>query len=168
MNSEQYLRDHSPRFEDLCLSRRQFLHRAGMGFGALGLAGLLSRTSTFAATSQAPLIKPQFVAKATRVIHIFAQGGPSHVDTWDPKPSLNQRDGQELPDLKGVAMGSSFKFSKHGKSGIEVSDAFSAIAKHVDDLAVIRSMHTDIPAHDVATVFMNTGSLRMAKPSLGA
>ena len=168
MNSEQFLRDHSPRLEDLCLSRRQFLHRAGMGFGALGLVGLLSRTATFAADNSAPVIKPHFAAKATRVIHIFAQGGPSHVDTWDPKPLLNQRDGQELPDLKGVAMGSDFKFSRHGKSGIEVSEAFPELAKHVDELSLIRSMHTDIPAHDVATVFMNTGSLRMAKPSLGA
>jgi len=139
-----------------------------MGFGALGLAGLLSRTAGFAATSQAPTIKPHFAAKATRVIHIFAQGGPSHVDTWDPKPLLSQRDGQDIPDLKGVAMGSTFKFSRHGKSGIEVSQVFSELAKHVDDLAVIRSMHTDIPAHDVATIFMNTGSVRMAKPSLGA
>ncbi|MFM9961684.1 MAG: DUF1501 domain-containing protein [Planctomycetaceae bacterium] len=168
MNPEQFLRDHSPRPEDLCLSRRQFLQRAGMGFGALGLAGLLSRTPVLGAASPAPTIKPHFAVKATRVIHIFAQGGPSHVDTWDPKPLLNQRDGQDLPDLKGVAMGSSFKFSRHGKSGIEVSEVFSEIAKHVDDLAVIRSMHTDIPAHDVATIFMNTGSLRMAKPSLGA
>ncbi len=139
-----------------------------MGFGALGLAGLLSRTPVLGAASPTLTIKPHFAAKAMRVIHIFAQGGPSHVDTWDPKPLLNQRDGQDLPALKGVAMGSSFKFSQHGKSGIEVSEVFSEIAKHVDDLAVIRSMHTDIPAHDVATIFMNTGSLRMAKPSLGA
>lgn len=167
MKSEQYLRDHSPRLDDLCLSRRQFLQRAGMGFGAIGLAGLLSRGSAFGETP-GTVIRPQFPSKATRIIHIFAQGGPSHVDTWDPKPLLNERDGQELPDLKGVAMGSSFKFSKHSRSGIEVSDAFPELAKHVDDMTVIRSMYTDIPAHDVATVFMNTGSLRMAKPSLGA
>ncbi|HAV63832.1 MAG TPA: DUF1501 domain-containing protein, partial [Verrucomicrobiales bacterium] len=138
-----------------------------MGFGALGLAGLLSRTQAFAGGSEVAL-KPHFAAKATRVIHIFAQGGPSHVDTWDPKPELNRRDGQELPEVKGVAMGSNFKFARHGKSGIEVSEVFPQLAKHVDDMTVIRSMHTDIPAHDVATVFMNTGSLRMAKPSLGA
>ncbi len=168
MNSEQILREHSLRHDDFCLSRRQFLQRAGMGFGALGLAGLLSRASALAAGGTSPAIKPHFTSQATRVIHIFAQGGPSHIDTWDPKPLLNQRDGQELPDLKGVAMGSNFKFSKSGKSGIEVSEVFPELAKHVDDLAVIRSMHTDIPAHDVATIFMNTGSLRMAKPSLGA
>ncbi len=139
-----------------------------MGFGALGLAGILgSRTSAFGGEPTG-IITPQYPAKATRVIHIFAQGAPSHVDTWDPKPELNRLDGQELPGVKGVAMGSPFKFSKHGQSGIEVSEVFPELAKHIDEMAVIRSMHTDIPAHDVATVFMNTGSLRMAKPSLGA
>jgi hypothetical protein len=70
--------------------------------------------------------------------------------------------------MNGVAMASPFKFAKYGQSGIEVSEVFSAIAKHVDDLAIIRSMNTDIPAHDVATVMMNTGSLRSIKPSVGA
>src|SRR5207249_8836977 len=75
---------------------------------------------------------------------------------------------QSLPGLNGVAMPSPFQFRKCGKSGIEVSEVFSALGEHVDDLAIIRSMYTDIPAHDVATVFMNTGSLRMARPSVGA
>lgn len=168
MNSEKYIHDHTPRLEDLCSSRRQFLQRAGMGFGALGLAGLLGSRSSLLSADTESIIKPQYQAKAKRVIHIFAQGAPSHVDTWDPKPELNRLDGQELPGMKGVAMGSKFKFSKHGQSGTKVSEVFPELAKHVDEMAVIRSMHTDIPAHDVATVFMNTGSLRMAKPSLGA
>src|SRR5204863_2950535 len=109
-----------------------------------------------------------FAAKAKHVIHIFAQGAPSQVDTWDPKTELTKRNDQTLPGLNGVAMGSPFKFAKYGKSGIEVSEVFSAIGQHVDDLAVIRSMYTDIPAHDVATVMMNTGSLRSIKPSVGA
>jgi len=143
-------------------SRRDFLSRCGLGLGALGLTSLLSEDLLAQAKAG------QFPARAKRVIHIFAQGAPSQVDTWDPKPELTKFNGQTLPGLNGVAMGSPFKFAKYGQSGIEVSEVFSAIAKHVDDLAVIRSMQTDIPAHDVATVMMNTGSLRMAKPSVGA
>ena len=90
------------------------------------------------------------------------------MDTWDPKPELTKANGKSLPGENGVAMASPFKFSRYGQSGIEVSEVFSAIAKHVDDLAVIRSMQTDIPAHDVAQLFMNTGSLRSVKPSLGS
>jgi hypothetical protein len=110
----------------------------------------------------------QFPAKAKHVIHIFAQGAPSQVDTWDPKPELTKMDGKALPGMNGVALASPFKFSKHGQSGIEVSEVFPKLAEHVDELAVIRSLQTDIPAHDVATVMMSTGSTRMIKPSLGA
>ncbi len=153
---------------EVSCSRREFLARCGMGLGALGLASLLSN-EVLAAASPASIAKPtQFPAKAKHVIHIFAQGAPSHVDTWDPKPALAQYADKSLPDLNGVAMPSPFKFTKHGQSGIEVSEVFSALGEHVDDMAVIRSMYTDIPAHDIATVFMNTGSLRMAKPSMGA
>ena len=143
-------------------SRREFLSRCGMGLGFLGLTSLLSDELL------AQLKTTHFPAKAKHVIHIFAQGAPSQVDTWDPKPELTRFNDQSLPGLNGVAMASPFKFARYGKSGIEVSEVFSAIAKHVDDLTVIRSMQTDIPAHDVATVMMNTGSLRTAKPSLGA
>jgi hypothetical protein len=139
-----------------------------MGFGALGLASLLSEEAIAAIQGGAPGKATHFPAKAKRVIHIFAQGAPSQVDTWDPKPELTRLNDQTLPGLNGVAMASPFKFAKYGQSGIEVSEVFSSIATHVDDLAVIRSMQTDIPAHDVATVMMNTGSLRMAKPSMGA
>jgi hypothetical protein len=155
--------------EEVLSSRRQFLARCGMGLGALGLASLVSEDAIAAATGAAAGAKPtHFPAKAKHVIHIFAQGAPSHIDTWDPKPALAKYEDQTLPDLNGVAMPSPFKFTKRGKSGIEVSEVFDALGNHVDDMAIIRSMHTDIPAHDVATVFMNTGSLRMAKPSLGA
>src|SRR5208282_449363 len=111
---------------------------------------------------------PPLPAKAKHVVHIFAQGAPSHVDTWDPKPSLNKMDGQEIPGMNGVAMGSPFKFEKKGKSGIEVSEVFPQLGEMVDDLTVIRSMYTDIPAHEVATVFMNTGSTRFSRPSVGS
>lgn len=155
--------------EEVLCSRRQFLARCGMGLGALGLASILSEEAIAAANGAAAGVKPtHFPARAKSVIHIFAQGAPSHIDTWDPKPVLAQYDDQSLPGLNGVAMPSPFKFTKRGKSGIEVSEVFDALGHHVDDMAIIRSMHTDIPAHDVATVFMNTGSLRLAKPSIGA
>ena len=157
------------RSEDtLCLDRRQFLQRSGLSFGLLGLAGLLQEGSAASPDPSHPSPAAFFPAKAKRIIHIFAQGAPSQVDTWDPKPELTRHADQSLPGLNGVAMASPFKFAKYGKSGIEVSQVFSHLAEHVDKMAIIRSMHTDIPAHDVATLFMNTGSLRMAKPSLGS
>ena len=163
--------------EDYFLTRRQFLSRVGMGLGALSLASVIDPLSTFAGPSATPATgasgnlllphAPHFPGKAKCIIHIFAQGAPSHVDTWDPKPALSALDGKTLPG-GGVAMGSPFKFTPMGRSGVEVSEVFTKIGAHADDLAVIRSMWTDIPAHDVATVFMNTGSLRISKPSLGS
>ncbi|MBP8257069.1 MAG: DUF1501 domain-containing protein, partial [Opitutaceae bacterium] len=165
----------STQLEDYLLSRRQFLSRMGMGMGALSLATLLDPSGMSGAPLQidaagGPLLPkaPHFSGKAKAVIHIFAQGAPSHVDTWDPKIELNKRDGRSIGSDGGVAMGSPFAFRKYGKSGTEVSELFAKTAQHVDDLAVVRSMYTDIPAHDVATVFMNTGSLRITKPSLGS
>jgi len=172
MNGDKYIREHTPRLEDLFITRRQFLQRAGMGFGMLGLATLLNEesfSSTAKAEEAASLTPrtPPSPAKAKHVVHIFAQGAPSHVDTWDPKPALAQYDGQTLPGMDGVAMASPFKFAKKGKSGIEVSEVFPKLGELVDDLAVVRSMYTDIPAHEVATVFMNTGS-RLPRPSIGS
>jgi len=173
--TNKYIAGHAAKPEDFFQTRRQFLQRAGMGFGALGLAalmgdGLLS-IPVAAAEAMNPLSPkaPHFPAKAKHVVHIFAQGAPSHVDTWDPKPALARYDGKTIPGQNGgVAMASPFKFSKHGKSGIEVSEVFPKLAEHVDELAIIRSCYTDIPAHDVATTFMNTGSLRLSRPSIGS
>ena len=143
-----------------------------MGLGALSLAGLLEPDKLLAGPSGvvsgplAPKSSP-LPGKAKAVIHIFAQGAPSHVDTWDPKPALTRMDGRSLSD-GGIAMGSPFKFTPMGKCGTEVSELFSNVGRHIDDLAVVRSMYTDIPAHEVATVFMNTGSLRIPKPSMGS
>src|SRR5689334_11980683 len=169
----KFIREHSATIEDLFITRRQFLQRAGMGFGALSLAALFGNellSSTAQADSIASLAPrpPQFPAKAKHVVHIFAQGAPSHVDTWDPKPALTQYDGKSIPGYDGVAMASPFKFEKKGKSGIEVSEVFPKLGELVDDLAVIRSMYTDIPAHEVATIFMNTGSTRLSRPSIGS
>ena len=168
----KYIREHWPRLEDRFITRRQFLQRAGMGFGMLGLAALLGEEllgSTANAEDASGLLprNAPLPAKAKHVVHIFAQGAPSHVDTWDPKPALAQYDGKTLPGMEGVAMASPFKFERKGKSGIEVSEVFPKLGELVDDLAIIRSMHTDIPAHEVATVMMNTGS-RLPRPSLGS
>ena len=162
--------------EDYFLTRRQFLGRVGMGLGALGLATMLDPLALAASPASTPLVTggsllpkaPPFPGKAKAVIHIFAQGAPSHIDTWDPKPALTRMDNRSIGNDGGVAMASPFQFQKYGKSGLEVSDLFARTAAHADDLAVIRSMYTDIPAHEVATMFMNTGSIRITKPSLGS
>src|SRR5437867_3453405 len=171
--TNKFIQEHSARLEDLFVTRRQFLQRAGMGFGALSLAALLGEEmlgGAARAEANANLLPraPHFPAKAKHVVHIFAQGAPSHVDTWDPKPTLAQYDGQSIPGSDGVAMASPFKFAKKGKSGIEVSEVFPKLGELVYDLTVIRSMYTDIPAHEVATVYMNTGSTRLARPSMGS
>jgi hypothetical protein len=162
---------HKPHLDDYFLTRRAFLNRFGMGLGALGLATMMGPAFQAVAASTAnPLApkQPHFPARAKRVIHIFAQGAPSHVDTWDPKPELNRLDGQSLPGVDGVAMGSPFKFTARGKCGLEVSEVFPKLGDMADDLCVVRSCYTDIPAHEVATVFMNTGSTRQARPSMGS
>ncbi|MEO7675509.1 MAG: DUF1501 domain-containing protein [Verrucomicrobiota bacterium] len=154
-------------------SRRDFLSRLGMGMGALGLGSLLGNdliSSALADTNFSPFApkQPPFPSKAKRVIHIFANGAPSQVDTWDPKPSLAKFDGKSINGGNGVAMPSPFKFQKYGRSGIEVSEVFPRLAEHVDEMAIIRSMQTDVPAHEIATVMMNTGSRQLAKPCLGS
>lgn len=176
MNTDdKFKQEHSAQLSDYLLTRRQFLNRAGMGFGALSLAALFGEGlflgDAAAASSSANSLQPKslhFPAKARHVVHIFAQGAPSHIDTWDPKPALAKYDGKSIPGYDGVAMASPFKFEKRGRSGIEVSEVFPQLGELVDDLCVVRSCYTDIPAHEVATVFMNTGSTRQARPSLGS
>src|SRR5688572_12459710 len=163
---DKYLSEHTPSMADFCVSRRQFLNRFGMGFGALSLAGMMSELATpeavAAAAQSGPLAakQPHFPAKAKQVVHIFAQGAPSHIDTWDPKPALEKYADQPLPGTNGVGLPSPFKFEKKGKSGIEVSDVFPRLGEHVDNMAIIRSMWTDIPSHEFASILMNTGSGR--------
>src|SRR5688572_32488587 len=146
---------HGPRPEDQLLNRRQLLRKCGMGMGGLALAqimaqaGLAANPSTAPTNSIHPLAPklPPFAAKAKRVIHLFMNGGPSQVDTFDPKPSLTKFAGKALPmdylpteRKTGAAMGSPFKFKKHGQSGIEVSELFPHVAESIDDVCVIRSM----------------------------
>ena len=147
-----------------------------MGFGMLGLAGL-TNSSEGAMISGSPLATraPHFPGRAKRVIHLFANGGPSHLDTFDPKPELTRLHGQPLPSghLKterptGAAFGSPFSFAKHGQSGIEVSDIFPNVAKCADDLMVIRSMHANVPNHEPSLLLMNCGEARLPRPSMGS
>ena len=169
-------RDLEQRAEDLILTRRQFLNRFGMGFGALSMTGLvgmglLPAPGAEAASLLSPLApkSPPFPAKAKRVLHIFASGAPSHLDTWDPKPTLDKYNDKAMPDdMNGVAFASPFRFDKMGRCGTPVSQVFPLIGSHVDEMAVVRSMFTDIPDHAAATVMMNTGSTRLVKPSMGS
>jgi hypothetical protein len=141
------------------------------GFGAIGLAQLLQAESA----SLAPK-SPHFAPKAKQVIFLFLNGGPSQVDTFDPKPSLAKYHGQPMPgDYKaakqerGTVMRSPFAFKKYGESGLEVSELFAkTAAAHADDLCVIRSMHTDLPAHQQAMMQMNSGRVIPGFPSWGA
>src|SRR6185436_16142763 len=173
---EKTCQDCEFRPEDYFVTRRQFINRLGLGFGALSLTSLVGMGLWPAPDAGAredaysPLAprNPHFAPKAKRVIHIFASGAPSHIDTWDPKPALDKFDSRSLPDMGGTGFASPFSFKKSGKSGVEVSEVFSHLGQHIDDIAVIRSMWTDIPDHNAATIMMNTGSLRLVKPSVGA
>jgi hypothetical protein len=153
-------------------SRREFLARTGMGIGALALEALMQELAPAAA--QAGGVNPlaahpaPLPAKARAVIHIFAGGAPSHVDTFDPKPALEKYRDQPVPGASGVAFPSPFKFERRGKSGLEISELFPALGGVADDLCVIRSLFTDVPAHGPASKMMNTGSLVLSKPSLGS
>ena len=171
-------------FSELPFSRRELLRRSGMGFAMLGLAGVLNddgslRQAAGAESSgyQNPLDpKPShFPAKAKRVIHLFMNGGPSHIDTFDPKPALEKYAGMNLPTPNlaterktGAAFPSPFKFAKYGQSGIEVSELFQHTAQHIDDIAVIRSMHADVPNHEPSLLLMNCGESRLVRPSMGS
>jgi hypothetical protein len=152
-----------------------------MGMGALGMASLLGSFPTASAraaefgTSPLTPKAPQFPTKARRVIHIFANGGPSHVDTFDPKPALEKYVGKLLPmeNLKterktGAGFPSPYKFNRYGQSGIEVSELFPTVAESIDDLSVIRSMHADVPNHEPSLMLMNCGEARQVRPSLGS
>jgi hypothetical protein len=170
-----------PRPGPRLLSRREALNRCGMGFGVLGLATLLSETQLPAAPrageSLHPLAprRPPLPAKAKHVIHIFLNGGLSHVDSFDPKPALARYAGKSLPtgNLRterktGSALPSPFRFQKHGQSGLEISNIFPRLAECADELCVIRSMVADVPNHEPSLMLMNCGDNVMVRPSVGA
>ena len=183
MRAERIEQHHAPRLEDQFLTRRQFLRRCGLGMGSLTLASVLNDAGLLAPAAQAgpgyasPLAPkgPHFPAKAKRVIHLFMNGGPSHVDTFDPKPALQKYAGKLLPmenpkteRKTGAAFPCPFKFQKHGQSGIEVSEIFAKTAESIDDLCVIRSMHADVPNHEPSLMLLNCGDARLIRPSMGS
>ena len=169
---------HRTSIENRFLTRREFLRRSGMGFGMLGLSALAGSEALGASPIGPNPLAPKishFPAKAKRVIHIFCNGGISHVDTFDPKPALAKYAGKELPmeNLRterktGAAFASPFQFRKYGQSGIEVSEIFEKTAQCVDDMAIIRSMHADVPNHEPSLMLMNCGDARLIRPCMGS
>jgi hypothetical protein len=169
---------HQPNLEHAFLTRRQMLERSGMGLGALALGGMMEAPAkaaegAHAASPFAPK-RPHFEPKAKRVIHFFMNGGPSQVDTFDPKPMLTKFDGKTLPNLlkterpTGAGLKSPFAFKKYGECGLEVSELFARTGQFADDLCVIRSMHADVPNHEPSLGLMNCGESRLHRPSLGS
>lgn len=160
------------------VDRRTMLQRSGLGVGALALADMFRNNTVAAneATTASPLAAhaSHFAPKAKRVIHFFLNGGPSHVDTFDPKPMLAKYAGKTLGDnllterKTGAAFPSPFRFRKYGQSGIEVSDIFARTAGHIDDIAVIRSMYAQVPNHEPSLMLMNCGDSVQPRPSMGA
>jgi hypothetical protein len=167
------------RFHPSCpISRRAMLQRLGTGLGVLGLAGILHEDRLRAVTpktanSLAPRA-PHFPPRAKRVIHLFMNGGPSHVDTFDPKQALGKHHGEKPPASitiernSTVLMRSPFAFHKSGQSGIEVSELFPRVAEHIDDICVIRSMHTDTPNHEPSLFLMACGDTQPVRPAMGS
>ena len=166
------------------LSRRHFLRKGACGFGYLALAGLCAEARArdqHQQHQQAPAAAlaerlPHHAPRAKRIIFLFMQGGPSQVDTFDPKPALQQYDGKKLPfkvaRTRKVTPERLFKspwgFAQYGQSGRWVSDLFPEMARHVDDFCLIRSMHTEGVAHGPATLALHTGVTNLIRPSVGA
>jgi hypothetical protein len=168
---------------NLLLTRRELLRRGGLGLGLIGLAGVLGDAGLLRA-EPAPALRageplaprsPHFAPRARRVVHLFMNGGPSHVDTFDPKPALDKYHGKLLPSPNlrterktAGAMRSPYKFARYGKSGVEVSELFAKTAGCIDDICVIRSMYADVPNHEPSLMLMNCGDGRLPRPSMGA
>jgi hypothetical protein len=163
----------------MTLTRREMLCRTGTGLGLVGLTGLLADAGLLgsARADDNPLAprSTHFPAKAKHVIHIYLNGGPSQIDTFDPKPLLKKYEGRKLPQGNltterptGAALPSPFAFRKFGHSGIEVSEIFTKTAAHVDDICFIRSMYANTPNHEQSMRLMNCGDERLSRPSMGA
>lgn len=164
------------------LSRREWLQNAGAGFGALALTGLLAEAGETSAAPSGPLAveSPHFPARVKRVIHLMMNGGPSQIDTFDPKPEVQKLSGKPLPDsIKsqlqttqrnrvGTLFGSPFQFQKHGECGMEISELYPHVARHADDLCVIRSMQGEVANHTPGLLLTNCGHSALPRPSLGS
>jgi hypothetical protein len=173
---------------ELMLTRRQLFGRAATGIGTAALASLLSPDAFAAATGQAAIYrgimeKPHFAPKAKRVIYLFQSGAPSHIDLFDYKPKLQEHRAENLPDtirmgqrITGMTSGqktlpvapSIFKFAQHGKNGAWLSELLPHTAGIVEDIAIIKSMHTEAINHDPAITFIQTGSQQPGRPSIGS
>jgi len=156
------------------LARRRVLQSCALGFGGLAL-GAMGQEVDSKTNPLAPK-KPHFEPRAKRIVFLFMKGGPSHVDTFDPKPSLTRDDGKpppfELPRVvfaqQGNLLKSPWKFSQRGESGLPVSELFPKVAEHIDKLCVLRSLHGSNPAHGGALLKIHTGSDQFVRPSMGA
>ena len=164
-------------------SRRAMLQSSAVGFGHLALSALLAGESNISAAEPSPdlasplsPITPHFAARAKRVVFLFMKGGPSHVDTFDPKPLLDRDSGKALPfPLPRVTFAkqnnllrSPWKFQQHGESGLPVSELFPKVAEHVDDLCMLHSVHGTNPAHGGALLKLHTGTDQFVRPSMGS
>jgi hypothetical protein len=169
-------------------TRRELLWQAGCGFFGTAITGLLSADGFFTRPASAVEAQPEppstfaprpphFPARAKACIFLYMVGGPSHVDTFDPKPELTARHGQKhsftaerarTQKAEGTLKGSPFSFARHGHSGVEISELFPALSRHADELCVLRSVTADSSAHGSASLQMNTGFLRPGFPSLGS
>jgi hypothetical protein len=164
-------------------SRREILCRIGGGFGAVALSSVFAEAGLLASPPASGTVNPlapkppHFPARAKRLIFLFMNGGPSHVDTFDPKPLLTRYHGQQLPPAfrpqrgntaNRPAMASPFVFKRHGQSGIEVSHIFPEVAKCIDDICILRGLHTDNPNHEPGLLMMNSGNMQPIRPSLGS
>src|SRR4051812_28391248 len=158
----------------LRITRRHFFHDCGVGLGKVALASLMTGAAT------AGVRQPDFAPKAKRVIHLFMAGAPSHLDLFDPKPALAKHEGKPIPPeiIRGQryafiradanVLGPRFKFKKCGQSGAEIAEVMPHLAKVVDDICIIRSMHTDQFNHAPAQLFLNTGFPQPGRPSFGS
>ncbi len=167
------------------LTRRQVLCKIGGGFGALGLASILAdagllaaETTTVPVRASNPLAPkpPHFPPRAKRVIFLFMNGGPSHVDTFDPKPMLEKYQGKPLPSTMvktgrktgGNLLPSPFKAKPFGQSGIMVTELYPEVGGCIDDICVLRSVYTDNPNHEPGLLLMNSGNMQPIRPSMGS
>ena len=152
------------------INRRDMLKRFTAGFGYLGMAGMLSQQARAGTAKPGP----HFAPKAKRIIFLFMNGAPSQVDTFDPKPALKKHENAQptgkiykKPNTTGF-MPSPFKFTRHGQSGIEVSETLPYLSQVIDECCIIRSMHTDVPNHEPALLQMHSGNVQPIRPSLGS
>jgi hypothetical protein len=179
MNCQDHLfRGQDPR----SVTRRWFFQQCGVGLGAVALGQLFGQNGLAAPLGSNPLAphKPHFNAKAKRVIYLFMAGAPSHLEMFDNKPELAKWDGKLPPAelIKGyraafispnsTLLGPKFKFARHGQSGAELSELLPHLSKVVDDIAIVKSLHTDAFNHAPGQIFMNTGSVQFGRPSFGS